>query len=170
MFDIKWLVAIVVGISGVIVLIFILRALLSRKDNPQYVEITQTNPAVEDVFAALEKYAYEGIAAGERAVVWGLDEIEDYIDSADKAAVANFFYDLIPETVVVAGIPVPVNKIKALVPRENFQALVRDLYDGFNARVHQFEAQLVGQIDAMIPDEESEIPNKVDPNEQEYLK
>jgi len=160
-------VAILLGVVGVVGLVILARYLRGITVTEQYAEITQTNPQIGDIMEALEKYVYQAIATGERAVVWGLDEIEAYLDGEDKAAVANFWYDLLPENLVVYGVPIPINRVKALVPRENFQAFVRDLYDGFNTKVNQFEDQFKAQVDAFVPDEEED--NNVNPVEPPTL-
>jgi hypothetical protein len=146
---VDFLVAIVLGLVGIVVLYLTARVL-------REVRAKSTNPTVDQVLGAVTKYVYFGVAAGERAVAWGINEINDYIDSVDKANVANFIYDLLPEVIVVDGIPIPVSRLKALVPRERWEAFVKDLYDEFNAFVHTHEGQLFNQVDAFLQDLDDE--------------
>ena len=137
---VEWFVAITFGILGIVALIAIFKII-------QEVRRGSTNPTVDQVLNAVAKYAYFGIAAGERAVVWGLDSIEQYIDGTDKAAVANYVFNLLPETITVGEFTIPVNRLKGLVPRERWEAFVRDLYDEFNGFVKTHEAKLVDQLE-----------------------
>lgn len=149
--QIEWFVAIVVGLIGVVFLVsigFAINKILRDFKTQGLVTGVEVNPGVEDVLEALAKYVYFGIASGERAVVWGVNQFEAYIDGEDKAAVANFWYDLFPEVVVVRGVPIPVNIVKALISRERWEAFVKSLYDEFNAKVNQVEDTLLKQIDA----------------------
>src|SRR4051812_31012641 len=111
---------------GAIALLLGLLALKLIRSNPS------ASPTVSAVLKALEPYAYKAILAGQTAVLWVLDTAEAAIESTDKKAVADSWYDLLPDFILVAGYPVPSIVIKRLIPREEWETFVKSLYDEFN--------------------------------------
>lgn len=112
---------------------------------------TGASPAVSAVLKALEPYAYKAILAGQTAILWGLDTAEAAIEATDKKAVADSWYDLLPDFILVAGYPVPSIVIKRLIPREEWQTFVKSLYDEFNAQLQRNEQYLKSQVEALKP-------------------
>jgi len=108
-------------------------------------------PGVQEILNALDPYIWRAIMAGERTVVWGMDQAEAWLEGADKKAVADSVYALLPDTVVVGGLPLPIGAVRSFVPREVFEARVKDLYDSADAFIQRNEAYLKGQVDLLKP-------------------
>ena len=108
-------------------------------------------PAVDEILTALTPWLYKAIIAGERAALWGLQQTDAVITGADKAQVAESLYALLPDVIVIDGLPIPVARIKALVPRDTFAAWVKDLYDGTHALILANENYLRSQVAALTP-------------------
>lgn len=103
-------------------------------------------PGVQAVLDALVPYIYQAIFAGERAVVWGFDVLEERIAATDKKAVADSIYNLLPPVIAVGSITVPTTLVKRLVPREEFERLVKDAYDSADAFLQRNEQFLKDQV------------------------
>ena len=110
-----------------------------------------TSSGVVQVLTALTPWLYKAIIAGERAALWGLQQTDSVITGADKAQVAASLYALLPDVIVVDGLPIPVARIKALVPRDTFEEWVKDLYDGTHALIMSNENYLRSQVAALSP-------------------
>lgn len=97
------------------------------------------HPTLDQLLVAVTPWAMKAIAAGERSVLWGLEELNKRIEGLDKKAVADAYYNLIPDVVPVpiGGriIPVPVAVVKRLVTREEFANLVKTIYDQFDMEI-----------------------------------
>lgn len=116
----------------------------------------KVTPGLQAVMDAFMPYVYRGIFAGERAVIWGFDALEEKIDSTDKARVADAIYALLPDTLVIGGIPIPSSLAKKMIPKEEFQRLIANTYDEVNAFLTRNEDYLKGRIDALkIPPEKA---------------
>src|SRR5260221_5551262 len=103
-------------------------------------------PAVDEILTALTPWLYKAIIAGERAALWGLQQTDSVITGADKAQVAESLYALLPDVIVIDGLPIPVSRLKALVPRDTFAAWVKNFYDGTHALILANEDYLRSQV------------------------
>ncbi len=109
-----------------------------------------TNPAVDDILNALTPWLYKAIIAGEHAALWGMEETDSVLQHTDKARVANSLYDLLPAVILLPnGLPLPIGRIKALVPRDIFAVWVKDAYDATHAFILANETYLRSQVDAL---------------------
>lgn len=106
-------------------------------------------PTTQIVLDALRPHINMAIVAGQTAVIWAFDELEEKIASTDKQAVAESFYALIPDTLVVGRFTLPVHIVKRIVPFELFATEVKNTYDRMDAFLQRNEAYLRSQIDAL---------------------
>jgi hypothetical protein len=117
-----------------------------------YLRVKATgSPSLQAIFDALVPYAYQGIFAGERMAVSVFDEAEAYIAAADKKAVADSIYDLLPTSITVGKYTISTDLIKRLVPREEFQRLVENLYNTADAFFQRNEQYLKDQVASLPP-------------------
>jgi hypothetical protein len=115
-----------------------------------------TNPAVDDILNALTPWLYKAIIAGEHAALRGMEETDAVLQNMDKAKVANSLYDLLPAVIVLPnGLPLPVGRLKVLVPRETFASWVKDAYDDTHAFILANETYLRSQVDALTHSNEA---------------
>lgn len=142
-------VAVAIAIGCVLILLGI--ALFHIVQAARASAVTNNQPGISDVLDALTPYIYRAILAGERATLWGLDQVDASIHGADKKAVADSVYALLPDMVMVGSFPLPLSTIKAFVPRETFEARVKDLYDQADAFIQRNEVYLKSQVDSLIP-------------------
>lgn len=111
-----------------------------------------SKPGVNSVLAALEPYVYRAILAAEKLAFDGLDTLQIKIEGEDKKAIADSVYDALPDFLMVGPVPVPVNAVRYLVPRERFEALVEDIYSAADAFITRNEVYLKSQVDALVID------------------
>jgi hypothetical protein len=95
--------------------------------------------AVED---ALRNFIYKAILSAYRLSEATLDEIGERLEGADKKAIADSFYRLIPDQ--IAGFDVSL--IKRLVPQERFEELVQQVFDEF----YTFYVGATGHLDELF--------------------
>jgi hypothetical protein len=100
---------------------------------------------------ALTPYLYKAIFAGERAILWGFEQADVAVLAADRKKVADGVYDLLPDTLIVDGVPLPISKVKLLVTREIFEQWVKTVYDQTHAFILKNEAYLRSQVDMLKP-------------------
>jgi hypothetical protein len=130
------------------------------------------NPGLDAILNALTPFLYRAIVAGERAALQGLRDADAILTGADKAAIANRLYALLPDTIMVGKIPVPVSRIKALVPRYLFAEWIKDAYDATHAFLIRNEEYLQAQIRVLEPAvaesaaDELQSPTDVDQQQQ----
>lgn len=106
-----------------------------------------THPTAAELLQALTPWLYRAVLAGEHAALLGLRQADSLLTGADKAEVANRLYDLLPDTLIVSGKSIPISLVKALITRERFAALVKDVYDSAHAFLLRNEAYLLDQMD-----------------------
>ncbi len=109
------------------------------------------NPGLDAFLDALTPYLYQAIFAGERAILWGFEQADAALLAADRKKVADGVYDLLPDTLIVNGVPLPIAKVKVLVTRELFEQWVKTVYDQTHAFILKNEAYLKSQVDALKP-------------------
>jgi hypothetical protein len=112
---------------------------------------TEDDIDISDYEVALKDQVYRAVLAGYHAEKLALDQIDAKLSNADKAAIANKFYDLIPDFVSVAGVPIPVGEIKLIVTRDVFETWVKNAYDAAHAVIVKNEAYLHSKIEAFNP-------------------
>jgi hypothetical protein len=109
------------------------------------------NPGLDAFLDALTPYLYQAIFAGEKAILWGFEQADAAVQAADRKKVADSVYDLLPDTLIVDGVSLPVSKVKLLVTREVFEQWVKTVYDQTHAFILKNEAYLRSQVDALKP-------------------
>lgn len=114
------------------------------------------HPAVHLVIEALVPYIYRAILAGERMALLGLTQLDTELAGEDKAAVANSIYNLLPDFLLIGKVPVPINMVKMLVPKDKFEALVKDAYEAAHGFLLKNENYLTAQIFELEPIPKSE--------------
>ena len=98
---------------------------------------TQQEPIPEAAIeAALLPIIFEGICAAYRMSEKGVDELHQRIKGADKKAIADSIYRMLPDTVGAYDLSL----IKAAIPEERFQQLVQDAFDRFDRFFIQHQA------------------------------
>lgn len=142
------LVALIVG--AIIIILAVAALVLIRKIRSGAEESGELlSPTIDQLFDAILPHIYKAILAGERSVIWAFDAGERYLESADKKAVAESVYALIPEIVLVGNVPVPVGVIKKLIPIELFEAWVKEVYDQADAFLTKNEDYLRSQVQSL---------------------
>lgn len=133
------------GLGGLLILGGVLWLSLTRSKT--------NNPTLDAVISAVTPYVYRGILAGEYAVQWAEDAAIAQIDAADKKAVADSLYSLLPDTLMIPGFPfpLPASVLKRIVTQEIFEKLVKDAFDSADAFILANEKYLKAQIDALNP-------------------
>lgn len=108
-------------------------------------------PTEQAILDALMVYAQRGIVAGEKLSVEGLDQVDRELTGADKAAIANSIYNLLPDTITVLGHSYPVSIIKHLITPDQFSALVKQIFDETDAFILRNRDYLEKQIPPDVP-------------------
>jgi len=108
-------------------------------------------PGVQAILNALEPYAMRGVLAAEKLALQGLDQIKVTLEGKDKKAIADSVYDALPDYLLVGPVPLPIQVVKYLVPRDRFEVLVEDVYSAADAFITKNEAFLKKQVDILIP-------------------
>ena len=114
-----------------------LLVVLAIKFLPALKRERQGYPLEAQVEAALLTFVFQGICAGYRVSEMAMDELGTRLRGADKKAIANVIYDLLPAD--IAGFPLEI--VKSLVTRKRFAELVQDAFDRFDAGYTQFQAE-----------------------------
>ena len=96
----------------------------------------QGYPMEAAIEAALLPIIFEGICAAYRMSEKGVDELHQRIKGADKKAIADSIYRMLPDTVGAYDLSL----IKAVIPEERFQQLVQDAFDRFDRFFIQHQA------------------------------
>lgn len=117
------------------------------------VRAASKNPTVNAVLDALLPMVYRGIVAGQNAAVDALNDLDYVLEGADKAAVANSIYNLIPDVVLVNGKPIPVTLVKQIVKPEDFARLVKNVYDETAAFIRSNAGYIEKTVRDILPDE-----------------
>lgn len=107
-----------------------------------------TTPQTNAIKETLVNFAFQGIVAAQYIALQGSGDLKAQIDGSDKAAVANRLYDLLPDVLWVGKIPVPIAVVKAIVTREEFAAIVKNLYDQTKALIVRNEQYLKDAVAA----------------------
>lgn len=149
MFGIDPFVAVALGgvlLLAAIALYFIVRRLRAGEDG--VVGTADDVPAFEAIELALQPYILRAILAGERAMVWGINDFKTKLAGIDKKHVADSFYALLPDLIMVGSVPVPLSVVKKLVSADDFYRLIKDAYDAADAFIVRNEVYLRSQVDA----------------------
>jgi hypothetical protein len=96
----------------------------------------QGYPMEAAIEAALLPIIFEGICAAYRMSEKSVDELHQRIQGADKKAIADSIYRMLPDTVGDYDLSL----IKAAVSDERFQQLVQDAFDRFDRFFIQHQA------------------------------
>ena len=89
----------------------------------------QGYPGEEVIEAALLPIIQYGIMAAYRLSEGVMDELGARLRGADKAEIARFVYELIPDVVLIGKIAVPLSWIKTVIPEAKFAELVQRVFD-----------------------------------------
>ncbi len=114
-------------------------------------------PGLEAVLAALEPWVFRAILAGERAVLWGFEEIDAKLAGIDKKQVADSVYALLPDVIFVGNRPVPVSFVKTLVTPQVFEGWIKSLYDQADAFIERNKQYLHDQVERLKVEGEIEL-------------
>jgi hypothetical protein len=82
--------------------------------------------AIEEALLPIVRY---GIMAAYRLSENVMDELGARLQGTDKAEIARFVYELIPDTIDVGGIAVPLSWVKTIIPEAKFAGLVQRAFD-----------------------------------------
>lgn len=102
----------------------------------------QGYPLEAEIEAALLPTLYQGILAAYRLSELGTDETHRRMEGADKKAIADSIYRLLPDQIGDFDLSL----IKRLVPRARFEVLVQDAYDRFDL----FFVERLGHFDRLF--------------------
>lgn len=112
---------------------------------------TASAPNVVEFFEALTPWLYKAVLAGEKALIWSLDEADQKIEGADKKAVADSTYALLPDSLLIGGRPIPIGLVKTVVTEDLWESWIKGAYDQAHAFILKNESYLRGQVDALNP-------------------
>lgn len=104
-------------------------------------------PAISSVESAVAPYVYSAILAGEKLAFQGLDQLKLQLASEDKKAIADSFYNLLPDVIYIAGQAVPLTLVRRILPVEDFERMVKEAYDRADALIQRNETYLKSQTD-----------------------
>jgi hypothetical protein len=106
-----------------------------------------------DVIDALLPFVYRALLAGEKVAQDFMQNANVALAGVDKKQVADSVYALLPETISIRGVAVPIVIVKQIIPRDRFEQLVKDTYDAASAFIKRNQDYLRGQVDALVPDD-----------------
>ena len=133
---------IIVGAVGLLGLFSVLR---KRITNPKAASLFDL------VVAALTPYLYKAIFAGEKLALLAMTDLNVKLDGLDKKAIADQVYDLLPSSLLVGDIPMPIGLIKTIVTKSAFEALVEQIYTESHLFIIKNEDYLKQEVDAFLP-------------------
>ena len=118
-----------IGVSaGLLALGVVLYPKLKREE--------QGYPMEAAIEAALLPVIFEGICAAYRMSEKGVDELQQRIQGADKKAIADSIYRMLPDTVGTFDLSL----VKNVITEERFEQLVQDAFDRFDRFFVQHQA------------------------------
>lgn len=139
----QYLVALIVGclliLAGIAVAYVLNKAKLSA------------SPNVQVILAALLPWALKAIIAGEIIAADELDQFDRELSGLDKAAIAKSLYNLLPNTIMVAGKAIDITLVKHLVTLEAWTAFVEQNFQEVQALIISARDYLRKQIPAPDP-------------------
>ena len=106
-------------------------------------------PTQQAILAALEPFAHQAIFAGESIALDAMEGAKIAVAGADRAKIANAVYDALPAALWIGKTPIPVGAVKAVVSREQFAALIENVYQQTQVFISKNEAFLKGKVDAL---------------------
>lgn len=109
-------------------------------------------PALSAVLDVLGEFALKAVYGAESLAYEAFTKLDNKVESWDKKAIADAIYDTLPDTILVAGRPVPIGIIKMLVPRAVWQDLVQRKFGEADAFIHRQRDYLIKQIDGLAED------------------
>lgn len=133
-----------VGGAGLVVTAILLAVLLRARI---------TNPTLIDIRAALLPYVFRAILAAEQIARQAMEQANESLESADKKAIADSVYALLPDVILIKGVPLPLALVKRFITREAFESLVKDIYDEAKAFIERNKSFLRAQVDGLVPDQ-----------------
>jgi len=133
-------VALLVGALAALLLTLGYRELLRLSKNPTI------TPTEQLVLQALEKWALMAVVAGERTARGAIMDFDTELSSVDQVALATKIYALIPDSLTIGAITIPVGVIKSLVPLSTFVARAQDLFSEAHAFLLKNETYLTTAI------------------------
>lgn len=152
-----------VGVGALIILALAAVVLTVRKwqesraidsDGDGEIDEADTNPTIDAILDALMPTVYKGIVAGEKMSVLALKRFKLVLEGEDKQAVADSLYNLLPDVVMVAGQPLPINLIKRLITKDDFSNLVKNVYDEIAAFLSANAGYIEKSVRDLLPDDQ----------------
>jgi hypothetical protein len=96
---------------------------------PWLVKEKQGYPGEAEIEAALFPHLVGGLVGAYKLSERKMDELGQRLEGIDKKALADAAYALLPDTIMVGDVAVPVNVVKYVVTRERWRELVQDAFD-----------------------------------------
>lgn len=112
-----------------------------------FIRTRTLGPSQELLLKALEPWVHTATLAGLKIALRTLNNLDVVLDGADKKAIADSVYDLLPDVIMVGPSPIPVVQVKRIVTREVFETEVMNAYNTANAFIERNEQFLTSQID-----------------------
>lgn len=103
-------------------------------------------PGLALVLDALSKFALTAIYGAESLALDAMNTLDFKFESLDKKAIANAVYDVLPNTIYIAGRPVPISFVKTLVTRETWEAFVQREFGEADGFIHRQRDYLLKQL------------------------
>ena len=122
------------------------------------------SPTVQGVIDALRPYALKAIYIAENTALTAMKNAGIELDGVDKKALADSLYAMIPDTIHIGLIYVPISVVKILVTQAAWEKLVQDEFDRAQVLDLSAESYLQKQVDAftagqMLPPAKALPPN-----------
>jgi hypothetical protein len=115
------------------------------------VESKTTNPNVGAFLTALNPYLNEALYGAASLAERALQSAQVKLEAVDKKAIADGFYALLPDTIMVDGRIVPVGEIKSVVSQAQWESMVAHALDLADSRIIRNETWLLTQVQKLSP-------------------
>lgn len=94
--------------------------------------------------------AFRAILAAEKIAEEVLSSAEVQLDGIDKKKIADQVYALLPDNLVIGGRTYPIDVVKSLISRDQFERLIKDKYDEAAAFIARNREYLKSQVNSVI--------------------
>jgi len=115
------------------------------------VERNTVNPTIHTALEALRGFAALAIRAGETMALEQVTKGETALTNADKKAIADSFYALIPSTIYINGKGFPSTLIKSIVTQSEWESFIQKLADEGDIVLEANRQWLQKQLDSTAP-------------------
>jgi len=102
------------------------------------------------ILRTLESYAREAVAGAASLSESLLADIDKTLTTADKKAIADQFYALLPPVIHAGTVLLPIGLVKRFVSQAEWESLVQQAVDDLDVKVRANESWLASKVAALI--------------------